>query len=108
MSQDNHHNNQEIERKFLVTKLPNIDDDALVIEQGYGCLGDKEEVRLRRIQSNHSGRVRHYLTIKKGEGMVRREYEILLKKVNFVRLWLTTTNRRLQKTRAPGAMKTTR
>ncbi|SFA98585.1 CYTH domain-containing protein [Acetitomaculum ruminis DSM 5522] len=67
----------EIERKFLVKKIPyNLNDDknitCLEIEQAYLCTGPV--VRIRR--ENHN----YYLTYKGGGKMVREEYNLPLNK----------------------------
>ena len=67
----------EIERKFLITKMPsNIDEyDYHIITQGYLC--QKPVVRVRREDDNY------YMTYK-GEGlMVREEYNLPLTKEAF-------------------------
>ena len=95
----------EIERKFLVTALP----EGLGryrherILQGYLVVGaDGREVRLRR-----KGR-KHYETVKVGSGEVRSELEIELTASQFDALWDATAGRRIEKTRyeIPHAGKT--
>ena len=84
----------EIERKFLVERLP----PGLEIEveheiaQGYLALGD-DEVRLRR-----KGDL-HLITVKRGQGLVRDEVEVPLARESFDELWALTEGRRLEKTR---------
>ena len=86
----------EIERKFLVAKLPR----ALAryphkeIAQGYLSIGrDRTHVRLRR-----AGRV-CTLTFKRGPARAREEREIQLTPAQFAILWPATTGSRLTKTR---------
>ena len=87
---------QEIERKFLVKRLP---DDAWEkevkdIDQGYIAVEPNEtEVRVRRI----GGRAK--LTVKCGLGVSRPETEINLSEEQFAALWETTDPRRLKKRR---------
>jgi len=87
---------REIERKFLVRKLP----DGLTgypnneISQGYlASLDDGLQVRLRK-----SGE-RHTLTFKRGSGNVREEREVELTATQFDALWPATDGKRLVKTR---------
>ncbi len=86
----------EIERKFLVRKMP----PALAknphqrIDQGYLTIGrDRSHVRLRR-----KGRA-YSLTFKRGAATGREEREIRLTKKQFDVLWPATAGARLTKTR---------
>jgi adenylate cyclase len=86
----------EIERKFLVRKLP--DDLAnyrhTEISQGYlVSLDDGLQVRLRKSGDKYS------LTFKRGAGNVREELEIDLSAEQFNALWPATEGKRLLKTR---------
>ena len=87
---------REIERKFLVQKLP---DDLTShprneISQGYlVSLDDGTQVRLRK-----SGE-RYLLTFKRGSGSVREEREVELTADQFDALWPATDGKRLVKTR---------
>jgi 8-oxo-dGTP diphosphatase len=84
----------EIERKFLVSHLPD-GLDAVPherIDQGYLATGDVE-VRLRRAGE------RTRLTVKGGHGLVRTEEEIDLDPERFRRLWPLTEGRRVEKVR---------
>ena len=87
----------EIERKFLVRKLP---DDltsypSAEISQGYlVSLDDGLQVRLRKSGERHS------LTYKRGIGNVREEREVELTAEQFVALWPATEGKRLLKTRS--------
>jgi CYTH domain-containing protein/CHAD domain-containing protein len=85
----------EIERKFLVSALPEsaTTGRAKRIEQGYVAIGARTEVRLRRA----GGRMT--LTAKRGHGETRAEHEIALYKEQFEALWPLTAGRRLVKTR---------
>ncbi len=87
----------EIERKFLVTRLP---DDLLShpserIAQGYLAIDPESaaEVRLRR-RGFHT-----LLTIKQGHGLTRAEEEFVIDPPRFERLWAGTAGRRLEKVR---------
>ena len=91
-----HQANREIERKFLVRKMP----DGLTscprneISQGYlVSLDDGTQVRLRK-----SGE-RSTLTFKRGTGHVREEREVELTVEQFNALWPATAGKRLVKTR---------
>lgn len=86
----------EIERKFLVKELPpNLKDcESRPIEQGYFAVKrDGTQVRLRKAGTEYS------LTFKRGRGIRRQEWEIVLAAEQFVELWPTTEGRRLRKTR---------
>jgi CYTH domain-containing protein len=87
---------REIERKFLVRKLP---DDLTAfpsteISQGYlVSLDDGLQVRLRKKRGTYS------LTYKRGVGNVREEREVALTAEQFATLWPATDGKRLSKTR---------
>lgn len=87
---------KEIERKFLVKRLP-FDSEthpSIPIEQGYLALEPEgQEVRLRR-----KGGL-YYLTVKSQGTLVREEYEVELSREQFEVLWPGTNARRLQKDR---------
>ncbi len=87
----------EIERKYLVSELPDLEScDSVEIEQGYLALADAEggaEVRLRR-----RGEAL-LLTVKGGSGEVRTEEELELDRDRFESLWPLTEGRRVRKTR---------
>jgi adenylate cyclase len=86
----------EIERKFLVTSLPEAMDryPHERIIQGYVVVGaDGSEVRLRR-----KGQ-KYVETVKLGRGEVRSELEIELTATQFDTLWEATSGRRIEKTR---------
>ena len=87
---------REIERKFLLKRLPpNLRHfHRRTIEQGYlAAKPDGTQIRLRK-----SGR-RHSLTIKRGRGLSRQEIEVALTRDQFGELWPATAGRRLTKTR---------
>ena len=84
----------EIERKFLVDRLPDGLPEGEPIEQGYLAIGDDGvEVRVRRRGDATS------LTIKSGPGMVRTEEEFPIDVRRFESLWPLTEGRRVTKTR---------
>ncbi|RPI47602.1 MAG: CHAD domain-containing protein, partial [Acidobacteria bacterium] len=79
----------EIERKFLLTGLPESMPGAntLVIEQGY-LPGDRLVERLRSVQVGQ--RRTYYRTVKVGSGLVRTELEDETTDVIFRRMWPLT------------------
>ena len=86
----------EIERKFLIDKLPDALQalSGLNIRQGYIMIADNGfELRLRQKGD------RFYQTIKQGSGLVRQEDEIELNRTQFETLWPLTANRRIEKVR---------
>ncbi len=86
----------EIERKFLIEKLPRALErfPHKEIAQGYLVIArDKAHVRLRR-----AGRV-CTLTFKRGPARAREEREIHLTPAQFATLWPATAGFRLTKTR---------
>ena len=86
----------EIERKFLVKKVPeNIDSyPSEEIYQGYLAItADGTEVRLRK-----KGQA-YFLTVKSGKGIQRQEIEIELIDKQFDTLWPKTEGRRVGKKR---------
>lgn len=87
---------REIERKFLVRKLPKdlATYPSTEISQGYlVSLDDGLQVRLRKKSGQHS------LTYKRGLGNVREEREVALTAEQFSALWPATEGKRLIKTR---------
>jgi len=86
---------REIERKFLIKKLPPSLEHCRrrVITQGY-LAGEKGvEVRLRKSNLDH------FLTIKDKQGLERMEHEIPLSEEQWEDLWYLTAGRRLKKLR---------
>src|SRR5215471_12745321 len=89
-------NNREIERKFLLSRVPDKlkSSRCYVIEQGYLAsepIG--RQVRLRKKGATAS------LTFKVGRGRHREEREIRLSSKQFDTLWPGTAGRRLRKVR---------
>ncbi|HUA05733.1 MAG TPA: CYTH domain-containing protein [Solirubrobacteraceae bacterium] len=85
----------EIERKFLVDRLPDRLDDnpSAEIEQGYLAITDEVEVRVRRYGDQA------FLTVKSGGDEMRVEEEIEIDPRRFDALWPLTDNRRIEKRR---------
>jgi len=84
----------EIERKFLVDRLPDALPAGQRIEQGYLAVADDGvEVRIRRRDGAAT------LTIKSGPAQVRTEEELAIDPRRFASLWPLTEGRRLTKTR---------
>ena len=88
----------EIERKFLLKKLPTAMPNAteLRIEQGY-LPGDRLVERLRSVVSN--GHTAYVRTVKVGAGLVRTELEEETSAEMFQKMWPLTKGRRLTKKR---------
>ena len=88
---------REIERKFLVRKLPAdlATYPSTEISQGYlVSTDDGLQVRLRKKSDQYS------LTYKRGLGNVREEREVKLTAEQFSALWPATEGKRLIKTRS--------
>jgi adenylate cyclase len=85
----------EIERKFLVERLPDGLDahPSGDIEQGYLAITDDVEVRVRRYGD------RSFLTVKSSGSESRVEEEIEIDAHRFDALWPLTEGRRVQKRR---------
>lgn len=95
----------EIERTYLLARLPDLPPGCaqLQIEQGY--LPDPEpgsdevlEGRIRRTRYP-DGTVKCTHTIKRGEGLVRTEQERTIDEAEFEQHWAATEGRRLRKVR---------
>jgi adenylate cyclase len=86
----------EIERKFLVDEVPDLEQrESVHIDQGYLALAADggAEVRLRRRGDDL------LLTVKGGTGVVRVEEELPLERDAFESLWPLTEGRRVSKRR---------
>ena len=84
----------EIERKFVVTELPDGLGEGDAIDQGYLAIApDGVETRIRRRDGDAT------LTVKSGPAMIRVEEEIPLEPARFEALWPLTEGRRLEKVR---------
>ncbi|KUJ80034.1 CYTH domain-containing protein [Ruegeria profundi] len=90
----------EIERKFLVAKLPDLSGaDKAVVRQGYlTAPDDSTELRLR--QKND----KFFLTLKGGGTMVRVEREAEISSEQFETFWPETAGRRVEKERYTGQL----
>jgi len=89
-------NNREIERKFLLKRLPDKlkGSRCYIIEQGY--LASEPAGRQVRLRKKGSAAT---LTFKVGRGSHREEREIRLSPKQFEALWRGTAGRRLRKVR---------
>lgn len=87
--------NTEIERKFLLDRLPEDIEQKPhnIIRQGYIVTDSSNEVRVRAKGSDY------YLTIKQGNGLTRDEVEIPISEHQFNALWGLTAGKRVEKTR---------
>jgi CHAD domain-containing protein/CYTH domain-containing protein len=92
------HRECEVERKFLLRRLPPVGGAVHVaeIEQGY-LPGERLVERLRRIRSGES--VELLRTLKTGAGLTRLEIEEPVTPELFERLWPLTEGRRVHKRR---------
>ncbi len=86
----------EIERKFIVTSLPENLLNGVTGEeilQGYLICDDRRELRLRKRAGNY------LMTVKRGSGLTRMEQEQPIDRQLFDMLWPLTENRRIEKIR---------
>lgn len=90
----------EIERKFLVSSLPRLQDlESVQVRQGYlTSVADSVEIRLRQRDEDC------FMTLKSGDGLKRVEYEIGIDRSQFDALWPATGGRRIEKTRYLGCL----
>jgi len=91
---------KEIERKFLVSELPDLNEaKKAVVRQGYlTAPEDSTELRLR--QKNDS----FFLTLKGSGGLVRVEREAEISEQQFETFWPETEGRRVEKERFTGRL----
>ncbi len=90
----------EIERKFLVNKLPDLAAaKKAVVKQGY-LTGPADSTELRLRQKNES----FFLTLKGAGDMVRVEREAEISAHQFETFWPETSGRRVEKDRFTGAL----
>jgi len=96
MRRPHHHSSREIERKFLIKRLPVkiLRSRHFSIAQGYLV----NEARGRHVRLRKKGKSA-FLTFKLGRGSSREEREIRLSPAQFAMLWPATRGRRLRKTR---------
>lgn len=85
----------EIERQFLINELPSdLEQHPRVqIRQGYLAVTQDREVRIREVDGNFT------LTVKTGQGLVRKETEITISQLQFDELWTVTGPQRIEKHR---------
>ena len=69
----------EIERQFLVDRLPQLPEEYELLRQGYVAL--LPEIRIRQIGDSH-----FWLTVKRGAGLVREEWETEVSRQEFASL----------------------
>ena len=69
----------EIERQFLVDRLPQLPEGYELLRQGYVAL--LPEIRIRQIGDSH-----FWLTVKRGAGLVREEWETEVSQQEFASL----------------------
>ena len=69
----------EIERQFLVAALPSLPPQSETLRQGYVAL--EPEIRIRQI-----GNAQYILTVKRGSGLVREEWETAISRQEFENL----------------------
>ena len=90
----------EIERKFLVAQLPDLREaTSAVIQQGYVSQPD-DSVSMRLRQADQI----YFLTVKRGEGVIRAECEAEITADQFEAFWPLTQGRRVEKTRWTGRL----
>ena len=90
----------EIERKFLVTKMPDLLSlQRAQLQQGY-LTEDEDSIEVRLRQSGEAC----FMTVKSGGGLQRSELEIAITQSQFVALWPATAGRRIEKTRFKAAL----
>lgn len=91
---------KEIERKFLLTKMPEIAlQSTTCIRQGYISKSqDSVEIRLRRKGDAF------FMTFKRGQGLVRDEAEIRIDEADFNHLWPLTQGRQVEKKRSKATL----
>jgi CHAD domain-containing protein/CYTH domain-containing protein len=88
----------EVERKYLLTKLPDVADGAKSAEVDQGWLpGTRLVERVRRTKSDEGEK--YYRTIKGGSGVTRIEIEEEASAEVFEQLWPLTEGRRVRKKR---------
>jgi CYTH domain-containing protein len=85
----------EIERKFLIDRVPSDAPEGDPIEQGYVPLESEEsELRLRRRVAAFT------VTVKRGTGLEREEHEFGILPAMFAIVWPLTEGARIEKERA--------
>ena len=84
----------ERERKYLVTRVPELPEPGVALRQGYLAIDGAVSVRVR--DAGDDGAT---LTLKAGRGAVRTELEWSLTGEQFAAAWEQTRGRRISKTR---------
>nr|WP_321460595.1 CYTH domain-containing protein [uncultured Cohaesibacter sp.] len=94
----------EIERKFLVDRLPDLAGlEAVGVSQGYlTAAEDSVEIRLRK-KINASG-TSLFMTLKSDGELARREIEVAISEAQFDSFWPATSGCRVEKTRYIGEL----
>lgn len=88
----------EIERKFLLADLPDLQQaQAVAIRQGY-ITGPQDSAAVRLRQRGTA----YFLTVKSGAGLARAECESEITEAQFQTFWPLTAGRRIEKTRWTG------
>lgn len=89
----------EIERKFLLRRMPTLPDGAVRTEIAQGYLpGERLQERVRRVRRAGEP-AKFYRTVKVGSGISRTELEEEADEATFRRLWPLTKGRRIRKLR---------
>ena len=89
----------EIERKYLLKKLPTMPRVREVVEIAQGYIPGKNLVERLRRETRRDGSMRYYRTVKAGRGVERIELEDETDERTFEHLWQLTDGRRLTKRR---------
>ncbi|MBW3570308.1 MAG: CHAD domain-containing protein [Gemmatimonadetes bacterium] len=90
---------REIERKFLLRRMPRLPDGAVRTEIVQGYLpGERLQERVRRVR-RHGEPPKYFRTVKVGAGISRTELEEETDEATFRRLWSLTRGRRVRKLR---------
>ncbi|GCD20785.1 CYTH domain-containing protein [Cellulomonas algicola] len=84
---------REIERKFLLASVPDGTGRWVRVRQGYLAQDARAAVRVREVAG------RFWLTCKRGEGIVREEWEVELSAAQWEQLWPATGGARVEKDR---------
>jgi CHAD domain-containing protein/CYTH domain-containing protein len=91
--------NREIERKYLLRRMPRLPLGAVRTEIAQGYLpGQRLVERIRRVRRDGEA-PRYYRTVKLGTGLSRTEVEEEADEATFRRLWPLTAGRRIRKLR---------
>jgi CHAD domain-containing protein/CYTH domain-containing protein len=90
---------REIERKYLLRRMPTLPEGAVRTEIAQGYLpGERLQERVRRVRRAGEP-ARYYRTVKLGSGLTRTEVEEEADESTFRRLWPLTRGRRIRKLR---------